>query len=167
MVEHIRTQSLITAQSVEAKLKQSSERHAIPQRKPKEPSDQVKEVHALTHEPYEEWCSLCVSNRARQDPHRRQAHEGVGHSVVSFDYGYGYCSRMKDEEDKRTVLVIHDRDANMCAALPTQQKVGRSFQNLVTEMSRFIVQTGHTELSLKCDCEPSTTSLAEAVRKAA
>ena len=54
----------------------------------------------------------------------------------------------------------------MCAALPTQQKGGRSFQYLVTEMSRFIVQTGHTELSLKCDCEPSTTSLAEAVRKA-
>ena len=58
-----------------------------------------------------------------------------------------------------TVLVIHDRDTNMCAALPTQQKAGRSFQNLVTEMSRFIVQTGHSELSLKCDCEPSTLAL--------
>ena len=164
MVEHMRTQSLIISQSVEAKLKQGSERHAIPQRKPKEPSEQVKDVHALTHEPYEEWCSLCVTNRARQDPHRRQTHEGVGHCVVSFDFGY--CSRMKGEEDKLTVLVIHDRDTNMCAALPTQQKGGRSFQYLVTEMSRFIVQTGHTELSLKCDCEPSTTSLAEAVRKA-
>ena len=164
MVEYMRTQSLITSQSVEAKLKQGSERHAVPQRKPKEPSEQVRDVHALTHEPYEEWCSLCVSNRARQDPHRRQTHESVGHSVVSFDFGY--CSRMRDETDKLTVLVIHDRDTNMCAALPTQQKGGRSFQYLVTEMSRFIVQTGHTELSLKCDCEPSTTSLAEAVRKA-
>ena len=126
MVEHMRTQSLITSQSVEAKLKQGSERHAIPQRKPKEPSEQVKDVHALTHEPYEEWCSLCVTNRARQDPHRRQPHENVGHSVVSFDFGY--CSRMKGEEDKLTVLVTHDRDTNMCAALPTQQKGGRSFQ---------------------------------------
>jgi len=72
---------------------------------------------------------------------------------------------MKDEEDKLTALV-HDRDTNMCAALPTQQKGGRSFQYLVTEMSRFIVQTGQTELNIKCDCEPSTTSLAEAVRKA-
>ena len=39
-------------------------------------------------------------------------------------------------------------------------------QQPLPEMSRFIVQTGHTEFSLKCDCEPSTTSLAEAVRKA-
>ena len=34
--------------------------------------------------PYEEWCSLCV--------------KGGGHSILSFDFGY--CSRMKDEEDK-------------------------------------------------------------------
>ena len=53
MVEHMRTQSLITSQSVEAKLKQGSET-AIPQRKPKEPSEQVKDVLALTHEPYKE-----------------------------------------------------------------------------------------------------------------
>ena len=40
---------MITAQRVEAKLKQSSERHAVPQRKPREPSE-VKEVHALTYD---------------------------------------------------------------------------------------------------------------------
>ena len=82
------------------------ERHAIPQRKPKEPSEQVKQTHALAHEPHEEWCTFCVANRARQDPHRRQAHEGVGHSVVTFDFGY--CSRMRDEDDKLTVLIVHD-----------------------------------------------------------
>ena len=131
-VEHMRTQSLIS-ESVEAKLKQGSERHAIPQRKPKKPSEQVKDVHALTHEPYEKWRSLCVNNRAKHDPHRRQIHEGVGHSVVSFDFGY--CSCMKRR-------VIHDKDTKMCATLPTQQKGGRGFQYLVTEMSRFIVQTG-------------------------
>ena len=90
MLEHVRTEEMMAAHDVGAKLKQEVERHAVPQRKPKEPSDEVKQTHALTHEPYEEWCSLCVSNRARQDPHRRQHHEGVGHSVVSFDFGY--CS---------------------------------------------------------------------------
>ena len=73
---------------------------------------------------------------------------------------------MRDEDDKLTVLIVHDRDANMCGAFPTQQKGGRSFQYLVTELSRFIVQTGHVEVSLKCDCEPSTTSLSEAVHEA-
>ena len=40
MVEHLKTQSLIVAQGVEAKLKQNMERHATLQRKPKEPSEQ-------------------------------------------------------------------------------------------------------------------------------
>ena len=72
---------------------------------------------------------------------------------------------MKSEEDKLTVQIDHDRDTGMCGAFPTLQKGGRSFHYLVTEVSRFIVQTGHVEVGLKCDCEPSTTSLAEAIRK--
>ena len=64
------------------------------------------------------------------------------------------------------MLIVHDRDTNICGAFPTQQKRSRSFQYLVPELSRFIVETGQVEVSLKCDCEPSTTSLAEAVHKA-
>ena len=59
-----------------------------------------------------------------------------------------------------------DRDTGMCIALPTQQKGGRSLSYLVTEMCRFIVHCGHTEIGLRCDSEPSTLSLLEAVRKA-
>lgn len=47
---------------VQAKLKQDSDRHAIPQGKPVEPSAAVRDAHNLTHEPYETWCSLCVAN---------------------------------------------------------------------------------------------------------
>ena len=60
MIEFVKTRELMEAQAVEAKLKQDVERHAVPQRKPVEPSAAVRDAHNWTHEPYETWCSLCV-----------------------------------------------------------------------------------------------------------
>ena len=164
MIEFVKTRELMEAQAVEAKLKQDVERHAVPQRKPVEPSAAVRDAHNLTHEPYETWCSLCVAHRAKQDGHRLQTHEAASHSVISFDFFF--CSRMKDETDKLTVLVLSDRDTGLCLALPTLQKGGKSLSYLVTEMCRFIVHCGHSEVGLRCDGEPSTLALLEAVKRA-
>ena len=73
---------------------------------------------------------------------------------------------MKDETDKLTVLVLSDRDTGLCLALPTLQKGGKSLSYLVTEMCRFIVHCGHSEVGLRCDGEPSTLALLEAVKRA-
>ena len=164
MIEFVKTRELIEAQAVEAKLKQDCELYAIPQRRPVEPSAAVRDAHNLTHEPYEACCSLCVARRARQDGHKVQTHETSSHSVISFDFFF--CSRMKDEPDKLTALVLSDRDTGQCLALPTLQKGGKSISYLVTEMCRFIVQCGHTEVGICCDGEPSTLALLEAVKRA-
>ena len=70
----------------------------------------------------------------------------------------------EDETDKLTVLVLSDRDTGLCLALPTLQNGGKSFSYLVTE--RFIVLCGDTEVGLRCDGEPSTLALLEAVSRA-
>ena len=95
MLEFVKTRELMEAQAVEATLKKDSERVAIPQKKPVEPTESMKQAHNLVHEPYETWCPLCVAHRAKQDGHRQQTHETTDHSVVSFDFFY--CSRMRDE----------------------------------------------------------------------
>ena len=41
-------------------------------------------------------------------------------------------------------------------AIPTPQKGGKSLNYIVTEVVRFILQTNHKEISLRCDCEPAT-----------
>ena len=123
----------------------------------------MRDAHNLTDEPYETWCSLCVAHRARQDGHRPQTHEAASHSVISFDFFF--CS-LKDETDKLTVLVLSDRDTGLCLALPTLQKGGKSLSYLVTEMCRFIVHCGHSEVGLRCDGEPRTLALLEAVKRA-
>eukprot|EP00435_Cladocopium_sp_Y103_P067625 s50_g30.t1 len=164
MIEFLKVRELMEAQAVQAKLKQEVERHAIPQAKPVAPSDAERAAHNLTHEPYQTWCSLCVAHSAKQDVHKTQTHESTSHSVISFDFFY--CTRMKDESDKLTVLMLSDRDTGMCLALPILQKGGRSLSYLVTEMCRFVVQCGHTEVGLRCDGEPSTMALLEATKRA-
>ena len=164
VIEFLRTRELIEAQAVQAKLKQNSERHAIPQGKPVEPSAAVRDAHNLTYEPYETWCSLWVANRVRQDGHRVQTHETTSHSVISFDVFY--CSCMKNESNNLAALVVSNRDTGLCLALPTQQKGGKSLPYLTTELCRFSVHCGHTEVALRCDSEPSTLSWLDSVKRA-
>ena len=133
------------------------------QSKPKEPTAQELENHALTHEPFKAWCPLCVQFRAKQDPHPTRSHEGSGHSVLSMDFGY--CSRTVDDEDKLTCLFLHDRATKMMAAIPTPQKGGKYLQYLTTEVVRSVIQMQHTELAIKTDREPTMHALTDAVRR--
>ena len=101
--------------------------------------------------------------RARQDKHVASDHSHSGHSVLSYDFGY--CSRMPGGADKLTCLVLKDRDTQLVHVVPTLQKGGKSLQHLVTEFVRFIMHTGHRELALRSDLEPSNLVILDAVRK--
>ena len=78
---------------------------------------------------------------------------------MSFDFFY--CSRMRDESGKLTVLIVTDRGTGMCIALPTKQKGGRSLSCLVTEMFRFLVVT----LRLVCVVTQNQLSLLKQFEK--
>ena len=129
MLDHIQTQTLLSAHGAEVRLKSEAEREARSQSVPKAPTPQEVQAHNLTHEPYKPWCDVCVSHRARQDAHPRADHEHVGHSVISYDFGF--CTRLPAEDDKQTVLVLHDRDTKLIHAIPTLQKGGKQLQYLV------------------------------------
>ena len=98
MVDHLNAQTLMAAHGAEVKLRSETERFAVGQKVPQQPTAQEVENHGLTHEPHRDWCELCQSFRARQDPHPASAHDRAGHSVISYDYGF--CSRMDDGSDK-------------------------------------------------------------------
>eukprot|EP00435_Cladocopium_sp_Y103_P056888 s567_g19.t1 len=163
MVEHVRAQALLAAHGAEIRVKGETERIPVGQSRPEEPTMQEVENHSLTHEPYKSWCPLCVQYRAKQDPHPARTHEGSGHSVLSMDFGF--CNRSDEEDEKLTCLFLHDRSTKMVAAIPTPQKAGKYLQYLTTEVVRFIMQTQHKEIGIKCDREPSILAVADAVRK--
>ena len=163
MLDHIQAQTLIAAHGAEVRLKSEAEREPQGQAIPKPPTPEEQRAHSLTHEPYQQWCELCVMHRGRQDPHPKSSHEHSGHSVLSFDFCY--CSRKPGEDDKQTCLVLHDRDSQLVHVIPTLQKGGKSLQYLVTEFVRFIMHTQHREVAPRSDLEPANLALADGVRK--
>ena len=93
---------------------------------------------------------------------QRSDHSHSSHSVVSFDFGF--ASRLEDEH-KITILCAHDRDTGLIHAIPSLSKGGKHFSYLTTELTRFIVSTQHREIALRCDGEPATKALMDAVAK--
>eukprot|EP00438_Fugacium_kawagutii_P026160 Skav230005 [mRNA] locus=scaffold5058:3896:10669:+ [translate_table: standard] len=166
MIEHVRKQTFLAAHEAVVKVGSTLQRQPVGQRKPDEPTDEEKRNHELVHEPFREWCELCVAHRAKQDPHRPRGQDDVkpGHSVLSFDFGY--ASRDPEEKDKQCFLSCHDSDTRLVMAIPTPQKGGKYLRYLTTELVRFICYTGHKELGLRHDSEPSCLALADSVRKA-
>ena len=159
-VEH---QSLLATHAAASSLEAEGKREVIMQRKPEVPTPEQVSAHNLTHEPYENWCELCVQFRARQDRHSPVDESKSSSSLVSFDFGY--ASRSGDSCDKITFLACHDRDTGLIGAIPSPSKGGKHFQFLVTDLTRFVVNTGHRERRMRCDGEPSTLAILQACMK--
>ena len=161
MLEHVRAQELIAATSATVKAQRENSRVPAEQSRRIVPSQSMIGEHALTRYPYVDWCETCVMHKARQDAHVVQEHDGKQHSVISFDFGFA----SRTEGDKLTVLFIHDQFTKLMGAIPTPQKGGKSLKYIVTEVVRFIMQTNHKEISLRCDCEPAALAILDSVKK--
>ena len=162
--KHLESQQLAAQHSAEIQLRKDDQRVAQSPPVPTEPSDEERNRHNLTHQPYASWCEICVANRGRQDGHRAHPEPSSGASVVSFDFGY--LSRLETEDDpKLTALFVRDQHTKLVHAVPTPAKGGRYLKYLTTELCRFIVYTQHTSVTLRTDDEPSTLALLECTRK--
>ena len=126
--------------SAEIQLRKDDQRVAQAPPLPTEPSDEERNRHNLTHQPYASWCEVCVANRGRQDGHRAHPEPSSGASVVSFDFGY--LSRLEAEDDpKLLALYICDQHTKLAHVAPTPAKGGRYLKYLTTERCRFILFT--------------------------
>ena len=66
-------------EQVEAEEEETAEagvRRPLKMQDPREPSDEERREHYLTHLPYRSWCKYCVGGRGKEAPHRRQEHQG-------------------------------------------------------------------------------------------
>ena len=51
-----------------------------------EPSTAERELHELTHLPFQPWCTVCMQNKGRSDPHKGVDATHRAQTVVSFDF---------------------------------------------------------------------------------
>ena len=162
--KHLEQHELIASQAAERELRGSQERIPVASMPPKVPTEDEVSRHQLTHQPYQSWCEVCVAHRGRQDAHSAHGNgdRQSDRSLVSFDFGY--ASRLPTD-DKLCFLAIHDSWTGAMHCVPTPMKGGKYLSHLCTEFCRFISWLGHDKIALRCDQEPSTLSLLEAVRK--
>ena len=147
-----------------------------PEPVPHEPSPEEVAKHRLTHVPYQPWCPLCVSTRARRDGHREggEAHRSEGSwPVMSLDLMYSSVegdalecmrtSQLKSKEGKMMVLVCVDRATGMLHGVPLPSKEQQCLQYAAKEVLSFLAYLGRTEVEIRGDNEPSMTMLLDKI----
>ena len=162
MREFLRTNELISQHQIEHRVSEDLKRDAAVPPIPKEPSEQRKREHMLTHLPFEDWCEFCIQHRSRQDAHRTTSHEGTLPSVVSLDFGFVQRS---DDEPKLAFLCVHDRHTKLQHSIVTPSKGNQWRAYMSTELARFVVWTGHRDIIFRADNEPSVVAIISEARR--
>ena len=131
-------------------------------RLPKQPTAEEAMRHRITHLPFAAWCADCVSARAKDDPHTRQAPTHV--PTVQVDYSFLGTS---EATDKTATLVIANLAgvgygfADVVVCKGTMDTVlGRNFTTWLKEIGH-----GSGDIIIQSDPEPAIKVVAEAFGK--
>ena len=153
-----------------------------PQSIPRLPMKAERQVHQLTHWPYEDWCMQCVAARGKADPHRRSAEDELRmeakseYPVVSLDYAFTRGLREPTEADKEDLrlyggdvrggvaLVVTDDWCRSVLALPGKGRAHAKY--LAEQIIRYISACGFSTCIVKADAEPASRLLLDILAKA-
>ena len=125
---------------------------------PAEPTPTERATHNLTHLPYRSWCPLCVKAKAKQDAHRKLTDR---QPVVQLDYAF--LRTVEHVDEKVTVLTAIDIQTSLCMAVIVPRKGDDDYA--VTEVKRFLLETGRTRCTLQTDQEPAMKTLIQRIAR--
>ena len=169
LLEHQNKVELLLARDLAAQAEAFEKRIPLKQAVAKEPTEEEKRQHQLTHIPYAPWCAFCLKHQARQDQHRRtgRARE-QGCPTISFDLCHVRASGSgalgaEDEEDKAQegvadesgalLLVAACSQTGYLLALPLKSKGQLAL--ITHELLAFTQILGHEEVQYYSDNEPT------------
>ena len=107
-----------------------------------EPSTAERALHELTHLPFKAWCTVCMQNKGRSDPHKDADGTRRAHTVFSFDFSF--TGRDEDAPDNKLVaLALHDRHTGWREAIPVPRRGGSHTKHfLASEVTRIMFFLG-------------------------
>ena len=129
---------------------------------PKQPTDEERRVHNLTHLPYRNWCEHCVKGRGRETDHKHLSQPEVeGLHELHFDYMFMGPENKPGET--LTILVVKERRTKMLMSTAMPSKSTGQF--ITARVGAFIRELGigHLDIVAKSDQEPSIKKLVEDV----
>ena len=129
---------------------------------PKSPTSREKQEHEDSgHAVYMSWCAACVEGPGVGGQHRTELLEEEERErttpIVAFDYGF----LTQKNADTFPILICRDSRYGHAGATCFERK--GPTENSISFLVGFIKDLGFRRISLKCDNEPSTKALRDAV----
>ena len=138
---------------------QDSEDAPVPRARKPPPGPTTEELdkHELTHVVFRSWYRHCVSDWARDDPHRRIAtHEGRTPKVM---LDWMFFTSDQEPGVKLPLLVVYDHSTGAVMAM-------QSTKDSVATVAQTLETWRDTDVVLHADREPATKSLVRAIANA-
>ncbi|CAE7839842.1 unnamed protein product [Symbiodinium sp. CCMP2592] len=128
----------------------------------REPTEDERQRHEVTHLPYASWCSYCQMHKARDDMHKDVDVTQRGISILSFDFAF--TGREEGEKTKQVSLVLHYQFTGWREAIPVPRRGGASTRAyLASEVTRLCNMLGYGTIKLRCDPEGVCLALRDAI----
>ena len=159
---------------IASKLFAEERRAPIVAPKPRAPSKEEQERHAVSHLPYAPWCESCIAGRARNGPHQKSGDEVKAEEevpVIQLDYAYGYTdSRGKSVQEVHEsqfgiTLVAVDSQVGWITALPVVGKGALSLRDATEQICRHLMRIGASQVVVQTDPEPSILQVARSIQE--
>ena len=127
---------------------------------PREPSEEERKEHEMTHLPYRSWCKHCVGGRGKDAPHKRQDAQGELHEM---HLDYGFVGEEGEAGKTVTMLVARERKTRMTMATAVPTKSTGKF--VVERVWAFMREMGieHLDVIVKSDQEPAIKHLVDEI----
>ena len=138
---------------------QSTSFHPKYLRQPKQPSKQERELHNMTHIPFQPWCVVCQEAKGRASQHKKQK-ASTKTSKIQLDYAY---IRQPQDKEPTTILTWVESLTGLAGSLMTTKK--GITQPQLDAVITFIKRQGFSQSTLQCDGEPALVKLVEEIGK--
>ena len=139
----------------------TEKREVVKMADPREPTEEERREHNLTHLPFRSWCPHCVRGRGREADRRKYKEQAEGLHELHVDF-----MQMGKENQPRqtlTILVVKERRTKMLMATVVPSKSTGRF--VAERVNAFIKELGieHVDVVAKSDQEPAIKKVVEAV----
>ena len=128
------------------------------EKQPKEPTEEERRKHELTHLPKADWCTSCQATRSRED-NFEVSEKTIQASLVTMDFKFTGTrdeENKKDSKDALTIgLVMVDQATKFVHVIPAPSNQATSY--LVEEVCRVLMLL-NSKVILRNDTEPAMIS---------
>ena len=129
------------------------ERGVVKMLDPRQPSEEERRTHNMTHLPYRNWCEHCVKGRGREADHKqlKSQPEVGGRGLHELHFDYMFMGPEDKPRETLTILVVKERRTKMLTATAIPSKSTGKF--VIARVGAFIREFGLDHLDIVAESD--------------